>query len=149
MRCIIEYIARLRYMAGKEFVVAACIVLCGSAPEGQRQKKLERMYDFLTGKSGGSYAPGDIIVLPNGVKELFLESILNAAFSEAAESDGGEVLLYFCARTAADLCAELSDNDYGGVEAVRLGSAEIRRDVIAYYTGLAARCDLSGGVRGR
>ena len=122
-------------------------VLCGSAPEGYRQKKLVDMYDFLTSGEGGSYESGSVIVFPNGVNELLLESVLNSVLDEASESDSagestaeeytGEVLLYFCAQTEADLCAELSDSACAGVEVVRLGSNEVRKDVIAYYDGLA------------
>ncbi|MBR1404375.1 MAG: hypothetical protein IJ558_09360 [Treponema sp.] len=122
-------------------------ILCGSAPLDFRQKRLEHMYDFLTSGEGGSYEPGTVIVFPNGVNELLLEGALNSVLDEAEEKDSadentaeeymGEVLLYFCAQSEADLCAELSDSACAGVEVVRLGSDEVRKDVIAYYAGLA------------
>ena len=107
-------------------------VLCGSAPDGYRQLKVEKMYDFLTSESDWRVPEKNIVMFPNGVNELFLESVLNGVFDEAAEDDG-EVLLYFCAKAESDLYAELSDSACAGVEVVRLGENEIRKDVIAYY----------------
>lgn len=91
------------------------------------------MYDFLTSESDWRVPEKNIVMFPNGVNELFLESVLNGVFDEAAEDDDGEVLLYFCALTERDLHAELSDSACAGVEVVRLGENEIRKDVIAYY----------------
>ncbi|MBQ7158681.1 MAG: hypothetical protein IJS09_04540 [Treponema sp.] len=108
-------------------------ILCGSAPEGFRQKKLIALHDFLTSKEGGLLPERNIIIFPSGVHELMLECTLNNALDEAAEEDDGEVLLYFCTQTDADLHAELSDSSIEGVEVVRLGKDEIRKDVIAYY----------------
>ena len=72
-----------------------CAILCGTAPEDYRQKKLVEMQDFLESAEGGSYEPGSIIVFPNGVKELFLEGTLNSAFDNVSEEEAqGEVLLY-------------------------------------------------------
>ena len=108
-------------------------VLCGSAPDGYRQLKVEKMYDFLTSESDWRVPEKNIVMFPNGIDELFLESVLNGVFDEATEDDDGEVLLYFCAKTESDLHAELSDSACAGVEVVRLGENEIRKDVIAYY----------------
>ena len=107
-------------------------VLCGSAPDGYRQTKVEKMYDFLTSESDWRVPEKNIVMFPNGIDELFFESVLNGVFDEAAEDDG-EVLLYFCAKAESDLHAELSDCEIAGVEVVRLGEDEIRKDVIAYY----------------
>ena len=148
-------------------------ILCGSAPKGLCQKKLEDKYDFLMSIAGGKCQPGSIVVFPNGVNELFLEGLLNDAFENAtdAEDDGddacgteladasaeaapfagdeaslnvddgtmGQVLLYLCARTQADLRAELSDCAVPGVEVVLLGEDEVRKEVIAYYADLAEK----------
>ena len=65
-------------------------LLCGSAPKGFRQRKIEDMYDFLTGGAGGRYEPENIIVFPNGTNELFLENLLNASFDKASEEDEGK-----------------------------------------------------------
>ena len=117
-------------------------LLCGSAPKGFRQRKIEDMYDFLTGGAGGRYEPENIIVFPNGTNELFLENLLNASFDKASEEDEGNVLLYLCTREETDLSAELSDCAVPGVEAVRLGEDEVRKEVIAYYAGLAEKMGL-------
>ena len=109
------------------------VVLCGSAPNGCCQKRLEDIYDFLISEAGGLVPKKNIIVFPNGVDELLLESVLNGVF-DAAEEDGGKVLLYFCARTESDLSAELSDSVCAGIEVIRLGDNEIRKEVIVYYT---------------
>ena len=119
-------------------------LLCGSAPKGWRQKKLEHKYDFLVNSQEcGCYKPDTIVVFPNGVNELFLESLLNEAFEKTSnESDDGamgKVLLYLCARDQVDLNAELSDCDVPGVEVVRLGEEELRKDVLAYYAELAEK----------
>ena len=121
-------------------------ILCGSAPEGYRQKKLADRYDFLTSSAGGAVPGKHISIFPCGVNELVLEGVLNGVFAAAAEADGetgaGEVLLYFCALTERDVRAELSDSAIPGVEVVRLGSDEVRKDVIAYYAELAEKLEI-------
>ena len=122
-------------------------LVLGSAPEGVRQKKLEDTLISL--ESSGRYAPGNILAFPNGVNELFLESVLNGMLdnlcdvdSEEGESNGG-IFLYLCAKSEADLHAELSDSAISGVKVVRLGKDEIRKEVIAYYAGLAEKLDVA------
>lgn len=117
-------------------------ILCGSAPNDYRQKKLEEKYDFLETKEG--FEPGSIVSFPNGVSELFLESILNESFDKAVddESDSGKVVLYIFAKTEADLRSELSDSYVEGVEVVRLGDNEIRKEVLAYYADLAKKQEI-------
>ena len=122
-------------------------VLCGSAPDDFRQKKLVALHDFLTGTAGGAWNESEITVFPNGVHELMLESVLNNALDDAAEDDENEVLLYLCARAEADLHAELSDSCTAGVEAVRLGGHEIRREVLVYYGELAEKMGVGFTVR--
>ena len=122
-------------------------VLCGSASDDFRQKKLVALHDFLTSVAGGAWEEGEITVFPHGVPELMLESVLNNALDGAAEDDENEVLLYLCARAEADLHAELSDSAVAGVEIVRLGGHEIRREVIAYYAGLAKEMGVRLTVR--
>ena len=118
-------------------------ILCGCAPEDFRQKKLADMHDFLTSEAGGAWSESDITIFPNGVPELLLEAALNNALEDAADDDG-EVLLYLCARNEADLNAvsEYEAVGYGKVALVRLGDDEIRKDVIAYYEGLAERMEV-------
>ena len=116
-----------------EIFVTKYAVLCGSAPEDFYQKKLIDKHAFLSSDEGGAIPERNIIIFPNGVNELFLEGVLNGVFDSAAEEDDSEILLYFCAKTECDLHAELSDSCCEGVEVIRLGKDEIRKDVIAYY----------------
>lgn len=117
-------------------------ILCGSAPNDYRQKKLEEKYDFLETKEG--FEPGSIVSFPNGVSELFLESVLNESFDKAADedSDSGKVVLYLFAKAEADLNSVLSDSCVEGVKVVRLGDNEIRKDVLAYYADLAEKQEI-------
>ena len=114
------------------------------------------MHDFLVSESGGSLPERNIVIFPNGMHELMLESALNGAFDDAAGEDdeassdtesAGEVLLHLCALSESDLHAELSDSAIAGVEVVRLGNDEIRKDVIAYYEALAERMGIGFQVR--
>ncbi len=121
-------------------------LLLGSAPEGFRQKKLEDMWISL--ESSGRYAPGNILAFPNGVNELFLESVLRETIdklcdAENEDNDGnGGLFLHLCTKSEADLHAELTDSAIPGVEVVRLGKNEIRKEVIAYYADLAEKLDV-------
>ena len=123
-----------------------CAILCGTAPEDYRQKKLVEMQDFLESAEGGSYEPGSIIVFPNGVKELFLEGTLNSAFDNVSEEEEqGEVLLYICTKITADKNAMMKDVEVE-CEVVRLGEDEIRKDVLAYYKDLSEKLDVKFNV---
>ena len=115
-------------------------ILCGSAPNDYRQKKLEEKYDFLETKEG--FEPGSIVSFPNGVSELFLESVINESFDKAADedSDSGKVVLYLFAK--ADLNSVLSDSCVEGVKVVRLGDNGIWKDVLAYYADLAEKQEI-------
>ena len=57
-------------------------ILCGSAPEGFRQKKIEDMYDFFKSRK-----EENVICFPNGVSEILLEKILGEVFDKACEND--------------------------------------------------------------
>ena len=114
-------------------------ILCGAAPKGFQQKRLVEKYNFRTNKQ----EPDRTIVFPNGVSELFLEGVLNNVLDDATEKDEAcEVLLYFCALKENDLCAELSGSCIPGIEIVKLGTEEIRKDVIEYYENLAEKMDV-------
>ncbi len=121
-------------------------ILCGSAPENFRQKKLEDFHDSL--EQTGEYQPENIVVFPNGVNELCLEMVLNETFDKICDGDTGEediiggLLLYVCTRTKADFDAELANSYTQGVQVVRLGNDELRKDVIEYYQGLCKKCDI-------
>ena len=114
-------------------------ILCGSAPEGFRQRKIEYMYDFLISEAGRSQETESPLVLPNGVNELFLEGLLNEVFDKASEEDGGRVILYLCAQTESDLHSQLTDSAIPDVEVVRLAENEIRKEVLEYYADLAEK----------
>lgn len=103
-------------------------ILCGSAPKGFIQKKINAMYDYLTKKTGNNYRPENIVMFPNGINELFLEGVIDEAFNNATG-----VFLYLCVQKKSDLNAELSDSAIPGIEVVKLGKEEIRKDVICYY----------------
>ena len=96
------------------------------------------MHDFLTGEAGGLWREDEIVIFPNGVHELMLESALNNAFDIAMDSDAPEdttsgenmILLYICTESPVK----------DGEETFWLGGQELRRDVIAYYVDLAKKC---------
>lgn len=113
-------------------------ILCGSAPEGFRQKKLDDICDFLKDRK-----EENVICFPNGVSEILLEKLLGEAFDKACINDECQVLLYLCAQTEADLNANLSGSGLSNVKVVRLGKDEIRKEVIAYYAGLAEKLDVA------
>ena len=129
--------------------MAKYALLCGAAPLGYRQKKIEEKQNSL--EKCSDYKPGSVVVFPNGIEELFLESVLNEAFEKVASEDDentdsestGEVILYLCAQSKADLNAELSDCCAEGVTAFRLGNYEIRKEVISYYYNFAEELDLN------
>ena len=112
-------------------------LLCGCAPEGFRQKKLIAFHDSLISHEG--FSERDIVVFPNGVSEIFLEYAFSKIFSDIGNCIGhncveqkgegcvADFLLYICA---------LCESDFGG-EVIRLGTDEIRYDVIRHYEHLA------------
>ena len=67
-------------------------ILCGSAPNGFTQKKINSMHDFLTSDEGGLWQEKDITIFPNGVTEVMLTFVLNRLKSEKIE----KILLYIC-----------------------------------------------------
>ena len=67
-------------------------ILCGSAPNGFTQKKINSMHDFLTSNEGGLWQEKDITIFPNGVTESMLTFVLNRLKSEKIE----KILLYIC-----------------------------------------------------
>ncbi len=67
-------------------------ILCGSAPEGFTQKKINEMHDFLTSEAGGSWAEKDIVIFPNGITEAMLAFVLERLKADKTE----QILLYIC-----------------------------------------------------
>lgn len=107
-------------------------LLCGSAPEDFRQKKILDMHDFLVSESGGFVPERNIVIFPNGVNELMLECTLNNVFDGSAGDEPEEILLYVCTDSP------IPDSD----ESVFLRGEEIRRDVISYYADLAKKIEI-------
>lgn len=94
-------------------------VLCGSAPDDFRQKKLVEMHAFLSSEEGGSFSERNIVIFPNGVDELNLEFVLNNITEDETEF----VLLYLCSQEPFD----------EKEKSVWLSNNEIRKSVIDYY----------------
>lgn len=124
--------------------MARYALLCGSAPDDFRQKKVAEMHDFLASKAGENIPEEHITIFPNGVSELVLECALSNLFDgvcAVADDEVGSgkdveeitnVLLYFCTEKA------VSDFE----QSFWLGGEEIRRSVIAYYANLANECGI-------
>lgn len=94
-------------------------ILCGSAPRGFTQKKINEMYDFLTSSSGGAWAEKEIVFFPNGVDEPMLSFVLERLKADKAE----QILLYICTLTP------VADED----KSVWLGGYEVRRSLIEAF----------------
>lgn len=80
-------------------------ILCGSAPRGFTQKKINEMYDFLTSSSGGAWAEKEIVFFPNGVDDAMLAFVLERLKADKAE----QILLYIMPilKTVADRIIQL------------------------------------------
>lgn len=109
-------------------------VLCGSAPKGFCQKKLDDTLNFLESEAGGSLKRRCIASFPDGITELSLESVLNDLIDKEAD----EVSLYFFAMDESDLSAlsEYEAVGFGKFEVVKIGGEEIRKEIIEYYQEL-------------
>ena len=132
-----------------EAVLPKYAVLCGSAPDGFSQKKLNEMKDFLASKEGGSWTKGGIVSFPNGVSEKTLKTVLenikmqteNARLEKLGyenlgsalslprdedvsaglcESSKVKIFLYICA------LSPVAESD----KSVWLGGEEVRKSVI-------------------
>ena len=91
-------------------------ILCGSAPDGFTQKKINEMHDFLTSDTGGSWAEKEIMIFPNGVTEAMLSFVLERLKADKTE----QILLYICT------LSPVSENE----KSVWLGGEEVRKSVI-------------------
>ena len=94
-------------------------ILCGSAPDGFTQKKINEMYDFLTSSSGGAWAEKEIVFFPNGVDDAMLAFMLERLKADKAE----QILLYICTLTP------VVDED----KSVWLGGYEVRKSLIEAF----------------
>lgn len=102
-------------------------LLCGSAPNDYRQKKLNDLFVSLIDKDGWN-----VTCLANGTDELMLEYALNNILDGNAGDDASGVMLYFCTEKP------VADNE----EIFWLCGNEIRKDVIEYYQKLAEKCKI-------
>ena len=89
-------------------------VLCGSAPLGFTQKKINEMHSFLTSAEGG-WQENEITIFPNGVSEALLSFTLERLKSQKTDY----ILLYICTESAV----------LSGEKSVWLGGEEIRRSL--------------------
>ena len=94
-------------------------VLCGSAPLGFTQKKINEMHSFLVSAEGGGWQEKEITVFPNGVSE----SLLSFAIERLKSQKTDYILLYICAESAVS----------AGEKSVWLGGEEISRSVIEAF----------------
>ncbi|MCM1321058.1 MAG: hypothetical protein NC041_05315 [Bacteroides sp.] len=94
-------------------------LLCGSAPDGFYQQKIDEMHGFLVSEAGGAWAEKEIMIFPNGVTEELLSFLL-----ERLRADGMEfVFLYICT------LSPVFDSD----KTVWLGGSEVQRSVIESF----------------
>ena len=96
-----------------------CAILCGSAPDGFTQKKINEMHNFLTTEAGGSWAEKEITVFPNGVDEDILSFMLERLKADKTE----QIFLYMCT------LSPVADED----KSVWLGENEVRKSVIEAF----------------
>ena len=102
-------------------------VLCGSAPLGFIQKKINEMHSFLVSAEGGVWQEREITLFPNGVSEAFLSFTLERLKSQKTDY----ILLYICTESAVS----------AGEKSVWLGGEKIRRSLVE-----SALADGSGQV---
>ena len=91
-------------------------ILCGSAPNGFTQKKINEMHDFLTSEAGRFWAEKKITIFPNGVDEAMLSFVLERLRADKTE----QILLYICT------LLPVADED----ESVWLGGEEVRKSML-------------------
>ena len=95
-------------------------ILCGSAPDGFTQKKINEMHDFLTSEAGGSWVEKEITIFPNGVTEEMLSFMLEQLKADKTE----QILLYICT------LSPVADED----KSVWLGEDKVQKSIIeAFY----------------
>ena len=123
-------------------------ILCGSAPDNYRQKKMIDMYKLLTISEKFPVPSCNIITFPNGVNEMLLEGVLNKTFDEISNTDNDiehssdRIILFLCTNSESDLNAELEDSFTPNINVIRLNNEEIRKDVIAYYKTIAEKYEI-------
>ncbi len=91
-------------------------ILCGSAPNGFFQKKINEMHDFLTSEAGGSWSEEEITIFPNGVSEAMLSFMIERLKADKT----AQIFLYMCT------LSPVADKD----KSVWLGGEEVQKRVI-------------------
>ena len=95
-------------------------LLCGSAPQGKMQRKVDSMYDTLI---AGGWDERDIMVFPNGINEAALLYVL----TNLRMSGLGHLLIYVCTQTP------VADSE----RTVWLGGNEIQKRILEQPASLA------------
>lgn len=109
------------FLIAQEMILLRFGIICGSAPENFRQKKLVEMSDFLQEKKG--IICDSVVTFPSGISEMTLEMLLDNSFNQNPKS----LYLYFCT------FSPIKDDDFS----FWLNGDEIRKEVIDYYQKLA------------
>ena len=102
-------------------------ILCGSAPEDYRQKKLNKLSDSLINND-----KWHVTTFPNGIDEFMLEYALNNIIDGKSGNCAKRIFLYFCTESP------LSDADTN----IWLCKNEIRKDILQFYVNLVEKCDV-------
>ncbi len=102
-------------------------ILCGSAPEDYRQKKLNKLSDSLINND-----KWHVTTFPNGIDEFMLEYALNNIIDGKSGNCAKSIFLYFCTESP------LSDADTN----IWLCKNEIRKDILQFYVNLVEKCDV-------
>lgn len=100
-------------------ILTRSAILCGSAPDGFMQKKINEMHNFLTSEAGGSWAEKEITIFPNGMDDAMLSFMLERLKADKTE----QILLYICT------LSPVVDED----KSVWLGEDEVRKIVIEAF----------------
>ena len=116
MRCHKSSYVILIIILDLEKILTRHAILCGSAPDGFTQKKINEMHDFLISEACGSWAEKDIVIFPNGVDEAMLSFVLERLKADKTE----QILLYICT------LSPVAESD----KSVWLGGEEVRKSVI-------------------
>ena len=116
MRCHKSSYVILIIILDLEKILTRHAILCGSAPDGFTQKKINEMHDFLISEACGSWAEKDIVIFPDGVDEAMLSFVLERLKADKTE----QILLYICT------LSPVAESD----KSVWLGGEEVRKSVI-------------------
>ena len=90
-------------------------ILCGSAPDGFTQSKINEMHDFLISETGGFWSEKEIMIFPNGVTEAMLSFVLERLNADKTE----QIFLYICT------LSPVADEE----KSVWLGGEEVQKSV--------------------